>query len=347
MGLTDGFRWRMWIVLFLIFVLAIGVLQYLRPIPSFTPKLSGLKVPAAESVQLPFPSYGQAAVAEDSFGLLASSGQQTPAPMASTAKIVTALAVLKKQPLEPDQTGPILTLTDNDVAIYNNYKAQDGSVAEVQAGEQISEYQALEAMLIPSANNMADTLAIWAFGSLDNYSTYANQMLKDMGAGNTKVVGASGFMSGSVSTAEDLVKLGQALMKNPVLAQIVNQRSVALPVAGEVTNYNWLLGGDGVVGIKTGNTDEAGGCFLWAAKHTVDGQELNLIGAEMGAPNLQQALNDSKKIIQSVDQGFTQVTIAKKRPSRRQHQHTVEFRFGYRSQERFHFFELEGFDADC
>lgn len=310
--LTEWFNWRMFLVLVLVFVLTAGAFQYLRPLPKLKPTLSSIPAPSAVTANLPFQSYGQAAVAEDDFGLLASSGNQTPAPMASTAKVVTALALLKQKPLTLTDSGPMLTMTDSDVAIYNSYKSQDGSVIKVAAGEQINEYQALEAMLIPSANNMADSLAIWAFGSLDDYTTYANQMLQNMGATQTKVVGASGFMSGSVSTAENLVKLGQALMQDPVLAQIVSQKTAVLPVAGEVSNYNGLLNSDGVIGIKTGNTDEAGGCFVWAAKHTVDGQTLNLVGAEMGAPNLQQALKNSRAVIQAIDQNFINVTLVKK-----------------------------------
>jgi D-alanyl-D-alanine carboxypeptidase (penicillin-binding protein 5/6) len=45
----------------------------------------------------------------------------------------------------------------------------------VQLGEELSEYQALQALLLPSANNIAETLARWAFGSIDAYNAYANQ----------------------------------------------------------------------------------------------------------------------------------------------------------------------------
>ncbi len=256
-----------------------------------------LDVPA-QVPKFDWPTYGQAAFGAHDYGVLATSGQQKPFPMASVAKTVTALAILKQKPLTRGEQGPILTLTNADVAIYNRYVAQNGSVALVESGEQITEYQALQAIMLPSANNMAETLANWAFGSQADYVAYANNLVKSYGMTNTHIVDASGFSPGTTSTAQDLVLLGTRAMANPILAEIVAQTQATLPVAGLVRNVNYQLGENGVIGIKTGNTAEAGGCYLMAATRTFDAKHtLTLIVAVMGAPNLATAMRDSLAVL--------------------------------------------------
>lgn len=292
-------------------LLAAGIYLYQRPLPPVQASVSTIGS-RGQSVSLPWPTYGQGALAEKDFGLLASHGEQKAVPMASTAKIVTALAIVKQKPLKIGEQGPIITISQADVDSYNSYYSRGGSVSKVAVGEQISQYQALQAMLIPSANNMANSLARWAFGSIDAYVTYANQMLADMKLKNTKVADASGFSADSVSTAEELVKLGEVLIENPVLAEIVGQASAELPVAGKVNNINWLLGSDGVIGIKTGSTDEAGGCFVFAAKREILDQDMTFIGAIMAAPTRNQVIADSRTIIRGLDSNFEKRTIAAK-----------------------------------
>jgi len=87
---------------------------------------------------------------------------------------------------------------------------------------------------------------------------------------------------GTVSTAADQVILARKAMALPVFAEIVAQPSATVPVAGTVTNTNRLLGQDGVVGIKTGSTDEAGNCLMFAAKTTVAGRDVLIVGIVLG-----------------------------------------------------------------
>jgi D-alanyl-D-alanine carboxypeptidase (penicillin-binding protein 5/6) len=166
-------------------------------------------------------------------------------------------------------------------------------------------------MLLPSANNMADSLVGWAFGSTQAYAAYANQMVKQMGLSDTKVSDASGFSDHTTSTAKDLVKLGIAAINQPTISKIVGLKTADVPVAGIINNTNFLLGHDGVVGIKTGNTNKAGGCYLFAAQHTISGNKVTLVGAVLGQPNRDEALGNAKKLIVKSDAGFTKLTIIK------------------------------------
>ncbi len=298
--------WRPFLIVFLLLLIVL----WITPLPKIKahPKEGFKSQP--KTVSLSWPNYGQAAIGADGYGVLDTHGTQTPVPMASITKVVTALAVLKQRPLTPGNQGGTITITPSDVASYNDYVAKGGSVIRVTQGEQLSEYQALQALMLPSANNMADTLVRWAFGSTNAYVKYANTYLGTIGLKSTTVADASGFSDQSVSTASDLTTLGLLSINNPVLRDIVSQKSAELPVAGTVNSTNWMLSSDGIVGIKTGNTDQAGGCYLFASKKNVSGEDLTLVGAIMGAPDLTTAISDSRPLIDSAANSFTKETAA-------------------------------------
>jgi D-alanyl-D-alanine carboxypeptidase len=302
----------------LLIILMVGVVvNYFRPIPPIT-AVKTLKTEASTITPLQWPDIGsaQAAIGADGYGLLATDGPQIEQPTASTAKLVTALMVLKKYPLQIGQTTtPIITLGPNDVAIYKAYLAEDGSVAAVTAGEQISEYQALQAMLLPSANNIADSLAIWAYGSLINYSVAANSYLANVGLKNT-IIGtdASGFLPSTTSTASNLTLLGLDALQNPVIAQIVAEKQTIIPVAGVIYNVNQLLGQNGVVGIKTGNSDQAGGVYVFAANDEVDKvsprHDVLIVGTIQGVPTLANSFTLGEQLINFAENTFNQSIVA-------------------------------------
>lgn len=301
------------IVLLIVAAASAGLLYlFLRPLPPVSPAGALAAHPVTTAVKLPWPADAQAAMGAEGYGLTASHGGQKPVPIASVSKVITALAVLQKRPLAAGQSGPELTLDSTDLGYFNYYYLRDGSVAQVAVGEKISEYQALQAMLLPSANNMADSLVRWAFGSTDDYLAYANQMVKRMGLDQTTVGNTNGFTDKTLSTSEDVVKLGLAAMDNPVIAGIVGQSKAAIPVEGTIHNVNYLLGQDSVVGIKTGNTNQAGGCFLFAAKKTVLGRPIILVGAVLGAKNLTAAIAAAPALIKASSGSFERLKIIDK-----------------------------------
>lgn len=267
----------------------------------------------AEPISLDWPTQGQAAIATTDQGILATFGKQQSAPTASMAKVMTALAILKEKPLGVGEQGPEIIFTQADVDIYNKYVAQNGSVALVRAGEKITQYQALQALLLPSANNMADTLAIWAFGSLENYVTYVNDYAGKLGMNTSHFADASGFNPATQSTPIDLIKLGKEALKNKVLAEIVSQESATIPVAGTIRNSNRLLDdGDGFIGLKTGTTDQAGGCLLWAATYNVGTTPVTIIGVVMGTADRNAAMIEASQLLLSAKNNFAERTIVKK-----------------------------------
>jgi serine-type D-Ala-D-Ala carboxypeptidase (penicillin-binding protein 5/6) len=292
----------------LVTFLSFQTFMLVRPLPAVEPVNALPTMAAAPKVELPWPAYGQSAIGATGMGLLESHGSTTPAPIASVTKIITAMAILKAKPLAPGQQGPTITLDAQDVASFEYYYVNNGSVTQVSAGGKMSQYQALQALLIPSSNNMADSLVRWAFGSNENYITYAKAMVKELGMSHTTVGSASGFSNETKSTARDLVIIGQAALANPVIADIVSKKESDIPVAGTIRSTNWLLGAEGITGVKTGNTDAAGGCYLFASSRVVHGKKVTLVGAVMGAPSIATAMVDSRALAKASDSAFSLVT---------------------------------------
>ena len=252
---------------------------------------------------LPWPDQGQAAVGAavdgQGSGVLAASPNSTSQPTGSVAKVMTALVVLEQRPLQVGEQGPLIRVTEQDVDDYHQMLAQGQSVVRVVAGEVLSEYQALQGLLLPSANNLALMLARWASGSLQQQLDRMNAEARRLGMTQTTFADASGFSPQTRSTPSDLIRLGEAAMQNPVIAQIVAQPRAVLPVVGVVSNVNAVLGQDGIVGIKTGNTPEAGGCYLFAATDRLDdGREILLFGAVQGMETLRDAFVAAEALLE-------------------------------------------------
>jgi D-alanyl-D-alanine carboxypeptidase (penicillin-binding protein 5/6) len=231
-----------------------------------------------------WPAHGQAAFVKAGQSQVQASPNQHAAPIASVAKVMTAYLVLRDHPLHPGQDGPTITLTDADVADTDRRRRQGESVVSIAAGEQLTERQALQALLLPSANNIAAVLARWDAGSEDRFVARMNATARSLGMTHTRYTDPSGYDDATVSTAADQVRIVDRVMRLPVFASIVATPSATLPLAGTVHNTNTLLGHDGFVGVKTGSTDAAGGCFAFRAIRWIDGKQTTITGVVLGQP---------------------------------------------------------------
>jgi len=220
--------------------------------------------------------------------------------MASVAKVMTALVVLDARPLQKGETGPAITITPEDVTEFQQRQANQESVVLVQAGEQLTEYQALQGLLIPSANNFATVLARWASGSIAAFVNRMNAKARDLGLRGTTFADAAGTMDQTVSTPIDMIRLGGAALNNPVLVDIVSQLQATLPLAGSRPNVNYALGQDGIFGIKTGNISSEGAIYLFAGNVQLgSGPRVVIIGAVQGLPTLQVALDSGRALLRA------------------------------------------------
>jgi serine-type D-Ala-D-Ala carboxypeptidase (penicillin-binding protein 5/6) len=234
-----------------------------------------------------WPADGQAAVQIGQSQVHAGPNQHA-AAIASLAKVMTAYLVLRDHPLRPGQEGPTIALTDADVADTDRRRRQQESVVSIAAGEQLTERQALQALLLPSANNIAAVLARWDARSADRFVARMNASARSLDMTHTRYTDPSGYDDATVSTAADQVRIVDRAMRLPVFASIVATPSATLPVAGTVHNTNTLLGHNGIVGVKTGSTAAAGGCFAFRAIRWINGKRTTITGVVLGQPGHNQ-----------------------------------------------------------
>lgn len=300
---------RGWLIALPVALLVVAVGNYARPVPAPIATVHvSLPAAAPQDPTIAWPGQGQAAVAAENYGLIGTHGDMTPIATASIAKLILALCVLDKQPLTPSAAGQTYTVDAQDVASYEHYAQIDGSLIPVTEGEKLTEYQALQALMLPSANNIADSLANWVFGSQAEYKSYATDYLRRHDLNQTHIGSdASGFAPDTVSTSSDITNLGLLALKNPVLMDIVGQKSATLPVTGTVRNYNTVLGTNGITGLKTGNNDADPGAFAFSATTNIGGTDVFMTGAVMGAPSLESALQSSAALAASLTQGFEKI----------------------------------------
>jgi D-alanyl-D-alanine carboxypeptidase (penicillin-binding protein 5/6) len=241
-------------------------------------------VPVQASTHIPLPPSGQAALFTD--GHFAVSGPVgTPQPIASVTKVMTAYQVLTDHPLHPEDQGPVITVLTSEDTAYHAARRAGESVIPVAAGERITERTALEAMLLPSANDMARILARWDAGSIGAFVARENATAAGLGMSHTHYADPAGVDTKTVSTAPDQLLLDRAAMANPVLAGVVGETSATVPVAGPVHNSNRLLSTGGFVGTKTGWTTAAGQCLMFAARVTDrHGGSHTVYGVLLGQP---------------------------------------------------------------
>ncbi|WP_411575888.1 D-alanyl-D-alanine carboxypeptidase [Streptomyces mutabilis] len=314
---TTVRRVKIWTPLVLLLVIILGIVQSMRPLPA--PELD---LTAQDSFtfeggkpEIPWPSSGQAALDVQGIGSFGSSGEQKPVPIASVAKVMTAYVILRDHPLESGADGPMIEI---DQAAEDQSDAGDESTVNVYAGDKISQREALDAILIASANNVARLLARWDAGSEKAFVEKMNAAAEDLGMTNTTYTDPSGLNDTTVSTAVDQVKLAKAAMESVAFREVAQKMSYDDYKGKNHPNWNQLVGHNGVVGIKTGTTTSALGNLVFAAKKEVGGETRTIVGAVVRQPAtaekgiLAAALDSSDQLIRAAQDILESATILKK-----------------------------------
>ena len=304
-----------WLGLVVLLLVAVALVNEFRPVGAVpaSQTIGATAGAAGDSASVPWPSTGQAAIGGEDGGAIASTPGAQARPIASVAKVMTALVVLDEKPLKEGEQGPAIPVSADDVTEYQQEKANQESVVAVQAGEQLSEYQALQGLLIPSGNNIANLLARWASGSVDAHVQKMNARAKALGLTKTAFADVSGLSDKTVSVPSDLVRLGQVALGNPVLASIVQQEQAILPAAGLLPNVNYALGQSGIFGIKPGNTTSGGAIYLFAGNVQIGGgTKLYVVGAVQGLSTLDGAFAAAKTLLQAARTALQMVHVVAK-----------------------------------
>ncbi|MCQ4042318.1 D-alanyl-D-alanine carboxypeptidase [Streptantibioticus rubrisoli] len=307
-------RIKIWTPLVALLAIIFVVVQAVRPLPS--PKLT-LTSPASYTFggaapSMPWPTEGQAAVEVEGLGGMGAFGPQKPVPTASVAKVMTAYVILRDHPLKHGESGPLIKVDPQAAA---DVSRENESVVKVTAGQSISEYEALEAIMLPSANNIARLLARWDAGSEAEFAKKMNSAAKDLGMTNTTYTDPSGLDATTVSTAVDQIKLARQAMSNEVFREIVAKPSYKAASGDTYRNYNGLVPLNNTVGIKTGTSTRAGGNLVFAAVKQVGGTTQLIIGAVMGQYKpaiIDTVLAAGRQLIMAAQQSLTSEQVIKK-----------------------------------
>ncbi|MDJ0342303.1 D-alanyl-D-alanine carboxypeptidase [Streptomyces sp. H10-C2] len=316
---TVARRFKIWTPLVVLLLIAFAVAQSLRPLPDPVLKLtadSSFTFPGA-APSLTWPVMGQSAAEIEGLGSLGVKGAQTPVPIASVTKVMTAYVILRDHPLKGQESGGKIRI---DQTAADEASSVNESKVHVQAGQEFTERQMLEMLLIPSGNNIARALARWDAGTQEAFVVKMQKAAADLGMTNTTYTGASGYEETTKSTAVDQLKLARVVMQNDVFRAVVATPDTVVPGVPKLYNTNVLLSSTpGVIGIKTGSSTPAAGALMWAAQKTIDGKPQLVLGVVLqqrkgSTPDemMKYAMNTSKPLITDARNALTSAVVVKK-----------------------------------
>lgn len=213
--------------------------------------------------------------------------------MASTTKIMTTLLCLESGGLDDS------FMADPDAIMV------EGSSMGLVKGDIVTKRYLCYGMLLPSGNDAANAAAVKLAGSIEKFADMMNERAEKIGMENTHFVTPSGLEADGqhYSTAYDMALLAREALKNPDFRRICGSSSAVVrfgnpPYERTLRNTNKLLGMyDGVIGVKTGFTDEAGRCLVSACEKN----GVTLICVTLNAPD------DWNDHIRMYDYGFSMV----------------------------------------
>ncbi len=240
--------------------------------------------PAAQAAAAPQPQARAWLVENASTGeVLASSGARDHLAIASITKLMTVLVALDRLELA-------------DVVEVDPRAAAVGQESiYLPAGERISVRELIEAALIQSANNAADALALAVAPDFASFAELMNAKAAALGLTDSYFVRPDGLDSGGAySSARDVTTLAEEAMRVPFIRRTVRQVTAVISAGRTLYTWNDLLGVfPGVIGVKTGHTNEAG----WSQVAAVQGEAGTIYATILGSPSRAQRNADLQLLL--------------------------------------------------
>lgn len=207
---------------------------------------------------------------ESSDLVLAEWDADTRRPMASITKIMTVMLALENA-----------ELTD-EVLISEEAAGQGGQEIDLVAGETVTLAALVKAAMIRSGNDAAAAIAEHVGGSIDGFVSMMNERAAELGMTNTHFVNPNGLDAGGhYSSARDMLVLSRQAMSIPEFEELSRSRAMVFPDSPNgtqrtATNTNRILNSyEGTIGVKTGETPNAGLTYVGAAER--DGRRLIVV----------------------------------------------------------------------
>lgn len=219
-------------------------------------------------------------------------------PMASTTKIMTCIIALENSNL------------DDVVIVSKKASSVHGSTLGLRENQRISMNDLLYGLMLRSGNDCAVAIAEHISGSIDDFSILMNNRAFSLNLKHTHFVTPHGLDNiNHYTSAYDLAILTDYALNNPMFKKIVSTKQTIIHIDNNIrtiSNTNELLGVvDGVYGVKTGFTFEAGRCLVSACKRN----NFDIIVVVLGADTKNFRSKDSKKIINYIFENYEYINI--------------------------------------
>lgn len=219
--------------------------------------------------------------------------------MASTTKILTCIIALEN------------SSKDDIVTVSKKASNVSGSTLGLKNNSKVSMNNLLYGLMLRSGNDCAIAIAEHISGSVENFSSLMNSKAFELGLFNSNFVTPHGLDdSNHFTTAYDLALLTNYALQNEEFKKIVSTKTKVISIDGnlrEISNTNELLGNvDGVYGVKTGFTFEAGRCLVSACKK----ENLDIIVVVLGADSKSIRTQDSKNLINYIFDNYKYINVS-------------------------------------
>lgn len=234
-------------------------------------------------------------------------------PMASTTKIMTALTALAYY--HPDD---VLTIYTDTV---------EGAAVGFKKNERVTFVDMLYGMMLPSGNDAATAIAENYPGGKEAFVVQMNNNAQALHLYDTHYADATGLNDGgNYTTALDLARLAAYAMDNPFLAEVVATKQKTITNVDKtatytLTNLNRLLGKDGIVGVKTGFTEQAGEVLVTAKKQ--DGHTLIIVIMKS-----KDRFSDTEDVLATVEKNISFISLEDVYVSKKQSEDIIQSSLG-------------------
>lgn len=221
--------------------------------------------------------------------------------MASTTKIMTCIVVLENENL------------DKEVTVSAKAAGTGGSRLGLKKNDKITVKDLLYGLMLKSGNDAAIALAEDVSESVENFSELMNEKAKELNLNSTHFVTPHGLdNSEHYTTAVELAKIADYAMQNETFAKIVGTKMTTIKINNSekvISNTNELLGNlNGVIGIKTGFTNNAGRCLVTETKRG----DMDIIAVVLGADTKKYRTKDSVSLIEYTYSNYDLVDLNSK-----------------------------------
>lgn len=218
--------------------------------------------------------------------------------MASTTKIMTCIVVLENANLQ------------DEITVSSKAAGTGGSRLGLKKGDKITINDLLYGLMLRSGNDAAVALAEYVGGDKEGFAKLMNDKAKELGLKDTHFVTPHGLDDPEhYTTAYELAKITDYALKNEKFAKIVGTKECTININGyskQLSNTNELLGYlQGVNGVKTGFTNNAGRCLVTS----VNRNDFEIITVVLGADTKKIRTSDSIKLIEYAYKNYSKINI--------------------------------------